>query len=233
MKLTELIKEKFFNTKDFYNRIINGNYPIKYMRTGKYLKNIFNLYGYSSELVTDSINFFNYLSKNKFDFRNMDNFTLITFDSFMKHDYKTLFEYYDIIFIKKNYEPLYNIFDDFVKRINTDNIKLGDNYADLDCLILIHSKNKVAIREHYLDNMIEKYVNNILRIITILFWINNKKEFAELTTITYQVLLKDDFIDRCVIKGMDITSLSFYQLNYIANQIYNNEFIESKKKLIK
>ena len=233
MKLTELIKEKFFNTKDFYNRIINGNYPIKYMRTGKYLKNIFNLYGYSSELVTDSINFFNYLSKNKFDFRNMDNFILISFDYFMKHDYKTLFEYYDIIFIKKHYEPLYNIFDDFVKRINTDSIKTGDTYADLAFLILIHAKNKVAVREHYSDNTIEKFVNNILRIITILFWINNKKELDELTTITYQVLLKDDFVDRCVMKGMDTTSLSFYQLNYIANQIYNNEFIESKKKLIK
>ena len=52
------LKERFMNTEDFYYRIISSDYPIKYKKKGIYMKNIFNIYGYSRELVLDTIDFF-------------------------------------------------------------------------------------------------------------------------------------------------------------------------------
>ena len=233
MKFTDKLKERFFNTEEFYYRIIGNDYPTKYKKTGYYLKNIYSIYGYSRELVLDSIEFFDYLSKHDFDFRNMDYFVMSDFESFLFNDYHALFELYDNIFIKKNYQALYNKFDEFKARLKGERFKLNDTYSDLHLLLLIYTQNKVDIREHYLDNDIERFVENVLRIITILFWINKKTEFTDLNTITDRVLLRDDFIDRCMMKGVDITSYSFHQVDYIGNQIYNNEFMIMNKKLIK
>ena len=233
MNFIDEIKELFFDTKEFYLKILEENYPHKYKKTGIYMKNIFSLYGYSRELVVDSISFFDYLSKNNFDFRNMDYFIMTDLNSFAFNDYKALFKIYDDLFIKKNYLSFFNRFDEFKERIKGENFRLNDSNSDLPLLLLIYTQNKVDIREHYIDNNIERFVESILKIITVLYWINKNNEIQELNTITGQILLKDDFIDKCTMKGIDINSFSFNQANYIANQIYNKEFMNLTKKIIK
>lgn len=233
MKFTDKLKDRFFNTEDFYYRIIGNDFPLKYKKTGYYLKNVFTFYKYSKELVLDSIEFFDYLSEHDFDFRNMDYFVMSDFNSFIFNDYHALFEIYDNIFIKKNYQFLYNEFDEFKARLNGENFKLNDTYSELPLLLLIYAQNRVDIRGCYFDNDIERFIQCILKIITILFWINKETEFTKINTITDRILLRDDFIDRCMMKGVDISSYSFHQIDYIGNLIYNNEFMIVNKKLIK
>lgn len=233
MKFTDKLKDRFFNTEDFYYRIIGNDFPLKYKKTGYYLKNVFTFYKYSKELVLDSIEFFDYLSEHDFDFRNMDYFVMSDFNSFIFNDYHALFEIYDNIFIKKNYQFLYNEFDEFKARLNGENFKLNDTYSELPLLLLIYAQNRVDIRGSYFDDDIERFIQCILKIITILFWINKEKEFTKINTITDRILLRDDFIDRCMMKGVDISSYSFHQIDYIGNLIYNNEFMIVNKKLIK
>ena len=227
------LKERFMNTEDFYYRIVSSDYPIKYKKKGIYMKNIFNIYGYSRELVLDTIDFFDYLSKHNFDFRNMDYFIITDFNSFIFQDYHALFELYDNIFIKKSYFNLYNMFDEFKNRLNGENFKIDDTYSDLPYLFLIHMNCRISVREYYLDNNMERFVEAVLKIITILYWINNKKEIDELNNVTYQILLNNNFIDRCIMKGYDINSVIYHQVNYLANAIYNKEFVMFNKKLIK
>ncbi len=233
MKISDYLKERFLNTEDFYTKIISNNYPFKYRNTGKYLKNLFTIYGYSRELVLDSIAFFDYLSKNKFDFRNFDYFIIRAFNSFLFVDYHALFEIYDNTFIKKNYMFLYNNFDEFRERLKRQEFKFDDTHSDLAYLTLVYMNNKVNIREKYIDNYEDAFVEGILRIITILTWLDNCKDPNNVTTLTDLVLLQDDFIDKCVMKGFDITSLSYNQINFIGTSIYNNEFNGYKKKVIK
>ena len=235
MKVKDYIKEKLFNPEDFYYQIIGNNFPIKYQKTGKYLKNIFNLYGeYNKELVLLSIKYFDYFSKYDFNFENFDNYILHNINSIVINDYKALFEFYDNVFIKKNYKLLYDVFIDLINGQKYYPVQHSDTNSALSYLFVIYDVNKENIRLLTKDSNEKMFKCLLLKDLTILYWVNNNLDWAqELYLIVDNILLRDNFMEKCMIKGFDTNSFSFYQIDYIANLIYKKEFNTINDKIIK
>ena len=234
MNIKGFIQDKFFNPEDFYYHIISNNFPHKYQKTGKYLRNIFTLYGeYNKELVLDSIKYFDYFSKNGFDFQNFDNFILLTINSIMLNDYKSVFEFYDNVFIKKNYKLLYDKFDDISKALKYYPVQHSDTNTALFYLFIIYSSCMGNIASWTKANE-ERFILLILKDLAVLYWVNNNLSWAnELYLIVDNILLSNQFMEKCMMKGFDTNSYSFYQIDYIANLIYKKEFNVIDERIIK
>lgn len=237
MNIKDFIWEKTFKPKDFYYKIIFHNFPKGYEDSGEYLNNIYMYYDYSSDLVKESLKTLEELKNNDFNFINMQNDILHFFARTLSYDYRCLFDFYKRTYINKDYQDLYRVWDDLNKDLLegthfNDNI---DKCISLALLFITYNTNIMAIKDkyRYLDYKDTLFAISVFKALTIKYWINNKRDLEDLINTTKESILDDSFIDNCSLKGIDTTSQSFQLIDHTATLIFNHEFNQAKKKVIK
>ena len=236
MKIKGLFWKKRFNPEEFYYQVLNDQIPLEYKDVGKYLKNIFLCYDYNDDLVKEAIETVNELKNNNFNFVNME-YKIVSY--FAKnhsiYDYNQLFDFYKKTYINKDYQDLYNIWDEFNKFLLKEFQSADfDNYMSLALFIITYSTNLITLKDiyEYHDYRDRVFALNVLKALTIKYLINNNLDLESLVNTIKDNILDNSFIDNCSLKGIDTTSQSFQLIDYTATLIYNHEFNKIKKKII-
>lgn len=232
MKIIDNIKDKLFNPEEFYNRIINGKYPLKYYDNGKYLRNLYLVYGeYDKDLVIDSLKYFDKFKKAGFYFPNLDAKILNSFSN-ITHSSKNILKIYDQIFIQKEYSKLYELFDVFIQGlfIPDNNIPFSEARLAIYFSTYVILDSKMIVHNLYQDRPITSIFNAVF----IKYWINNEIEKDhEIEFIVQNILFDTNFKESLVMKGFDPYNLTFKEIDYIANLLCNKEFSIFQTKIIK
>ena len=233
MNIVDRLKDKFINPEEFYNRIMSEKYPLKYYDTGKYLKNLYSLYGsYDRELVLDSIKYFDMFKKNGFYFPNLDMKILKALSNYL-HYPRTILGFYDQVFIQKNKFMLFEMLDNLRSKLfsSESNMPFSDAKLAIIFSVLILNKSKLLNIGYFTKRY--ALLNSFLNQLFITFWVNN--DFSnnnELDLIVDNILLDENFIESLIMKGFDPDNLSYEEIEYITNLLYKNEYSIFHTKII-
>ena len=233
MNIVDKFKERFMNPEEFYNRIMSEKYPLKYYDTGKYLKNLYSLYGkYDRELVLDSIKYFDMFKKNGFYFPNLDAKLLKALFNYL-HYPSIILGFYEQVFVKKNKFMLYEMIDNLRSKLfsSESSVPFSDTNLAIIFSVLVINKSKLIDIGYFTKRY--TLLNLFLNQLFITFWVNN--DFShnnELDLIVDNILLDENFIESLIMKGFDPDNLTYEEIDYITNLLYKNEYSIFHTKII-
>jgi len=198
-----------------------------------YMSFFFKHYGYTDELVMNTIKHVNECQENNFPFSRINNNIFIAFNAYARNDYIVLQQALYIIYANKNYEYLRNRLDDFhydyfIDR-KMDYIRSGDR--DLYRLLKTYDDchEMIASYSDLFDDRVA--LNEFMSMLCSIYWIDGNTNYDEIYCIIKNHLNTPvKFSEKCLLNGIDINNFQERDARHLIILDKNSKI---QKKVIK